>query len=263
MTTWPDEGGDSELDVLDPTAGIGGLEEADPTAPPAAADDATGPTGATVSEDWAVGDVPEGSTEHDFFDVVRIWLTPDERRLAKIRITNRWRERLRKGPPLANVLTGAFRLHQKRTGGRHTLQFAPGAQQTNERIDQAFLDNWFSTLLETRDRIARLDSDPDASRAAQGRWIGEPTVGRNRSGTVEVTLGRGALTQRVSLDQDWLKTTRVSEICDAVQQAHDAAYENFVEPQYEPGEYDQIVDRLSGFQSEVLGRVQNHAGGNR
>jgi|GEM_PF-7071181 len=231
MTTWPDEVDDFM----------------DPTAPPASCGEE-----ATTVDNWQAQDVPEGSAEHDFLQIFHFWLTP-EGRLAKIRITNRWRERVQ-GKPLSLLLTAGFKQRQKQATGTPVAVQAERVD-TSEPVDQAFLSRWLESLFVVDEKERKLEEKDGGARP--GRWVSPPNTGTSANGRVTVHLGKGARTTEIKIDEDWAKSTRVSEICDAVQQAHDAAYAEFVEPEFAPGEYGELANELATLEEEMRVRMGN------
>lgn len=238
MTTWSDEDSADEFDFMDPTSAP------DPGAVETSA----------VDEDWRKESVPEGSTEHDFNATVHLWLTPDKR-LAKIRISNRWRQRLKKSR-LDTTVAAALKVHQLDGTGSDSM-VEPEEIVTSEPIDQAFLNRWLESLLRMSEDQEKLKQDPEA---AKGRWVyPSSNEGTSSNRMVTVKLGKNAHTTAVSIDDTWLKSARVSELCDAIQEAHDRAYAEFVEPIFEPGAYGKLAIEAATLEAESQVRARNRA----
>ncbi|MFW6599405.1 hypothetical protein ACQBAU_11745 [Propionibacteriaceae bacterium Y2011] len=248
MTTWPD---DDEL--------ADDIDFMDPTAPP----DGEEPEQNGPADDWRAQAVPEGSTEHDLNNVVHLWLEPETQKLAKIRISNRWRERM-KGQPLGICVTIALRGWQKQFGNTTPQEDAPAVEVGSAKIDQAFMNRWMETLFSVTEREKALDALPP-EQVKHGRWVGDPTVATSDNRMVTVTLGRMMKTLEVDIDEEWAQKANVSQICDAIQEAHNAAYAAYVEPEYEPGEYDELQNELIEVHAEMKARIANYGtpGGTR
>src|SRR5690242_14306535 len=104
MTTWPDEGGDSELDLMDPTAAPGAEPDApsdDPAHAPPAAPDGRPPPRPESPADADGAD--EAGALSDPTRAVHVWFD-DDKRLRQVRISNRWRARLKQKPLAETVL---------------------------------------------------------------------------------------------------------------------------------------------------------------
>lgn len=242
MTTWPEETSSSEDE----------FEFYDPTAPQGSGDDEAGP-----EPDWRDSDLPEGTTESDIVGIGHLWLTP-EGRLAKIRISNRWRERCGK-TPLGTMLIAGFKLRQKEASGNGSIGLDSQLVDTTEPVDQTFLARWFDTILETQRQEAKLDADGGVEKHG-GKWVqSSDNRGSAAQGKVTVRLGKGARTTAITIDEEWARKTRVSELCDAIQEAHDDAYARFEEPVYQPGEYGRLGIEMATLDEEMRVRAENLA----
>jgi len=242
MTTWPDEASsaEDEYEFYDPTA----------------AQTSDGEEDERPERDWRDGDLPEGTIETDFRGVFHMWLTP-EGRLAKIRISNRWRERCRT-TPLTAMLTAGFKQRQKEASGNESIRLEPQRVDTTEGVDQAFLSRWLETIFDVQRKESELDADGPAQH--RGRWVsGGDNRGSGANGKVTVRLGKGARTTAITIDEEWAKQTRVSQLCDAIQEAHDNAYATFQEPVFEPGEYGRLGIEMATLDEEMRVRAENMA----
>ncbi len=170
---------------------------------------------------------------------VRIWVDED-RRLAKVRISNRWRERA-KGTSLSSMFDEAFLLATAQLGDESTALMPADADAGSkpEPVEPLSWDSVFDALRradEIQAKYAELDAKPQ-DEVRQSRWTGSEAVGVSDNRMVQVTLDLHGMTRQVQFQETWLQQSRVSEICDAVMQAHRAAYAAHQPPTLEHGDY--------------------------
>ncbi len=226
------------LDPPDPDAedGLGaglGLPHDTPSAEGHDTDDLLAPVG--DGEDWT----PEQGYP-DSSQSVRIWVD-DARRLTKVRLSNRWRERA-KGTSLASMFDEAFLLASAQIGDESSA-LMPADLMGDSTIDDEPVEalSWdavaaaLSRVDELRSRMAELDAKP-ADQIEPSRYVGAEAVGLSDNRMVEVTLDLHGATRRITFNDPWLNQSRVTEVCDAVMQAHRAAYAAYQPPTFEIGD---------------------------
>lgn len=181
---------------------------------------------------------------------VRIWVDEETRRLTRVRLSTRWRERIA-GRQLADSFTEAFFLANAHVG--NSLPSAPVPQPE----PSAELEFTWENFQDLQERAAELmeRSDELARRAPnEVRWAdlrGNRATGLSNNGHVRVTLGLGGLTEAVELSSTWLQKARISEIADAVMGAHQKAYQNYVPPVFVPGEHEELAAELAQVQADM------------
>lgn len=181
---------------------------------------------------------------------IRIWVDEDTRRLTRVRLSTRWRERTA-GRQLSDSFTEAFFLANARVG--NNLPVAPSLQPE----PSSDLDHTWENFQDLQDRAAELmeRSDELAARPPhEVRWAdlsGNRATAVSSNGHVRVTLGLGGLTETVEFSTTWLQKARSSEIADAVMSAHHKAYERYVPPVFIPGEHEELAAELAQVQADM------------
>jgi hypothetical protein len=235
MSMWTDESaGDGPTGQLTPTG-----DDLDG----AASDDLLVPTGA--GEEWTPDQgYPDSSLS------VRIWVD-DDRRLTKVRISNRWRDRAR-GTSLSSMFDEAFLLANA-TLGSSTLPVAPAPEEAAP-TDVLSWDSLDAILAETT-RLAKeaaaLDQLPP-DQVTPNRWVGVPVEAYSANQMVAVRLSVQGRTEKVAFSEPWLRQARVAEVCDAVLEAHRNAYAQFVPPVFEPGDRQRLADAYARLQNQSM-----------
>jgi hypothetical protein len=209
----------------------------------ASSDDLLVPTGA--GEEWTPDQgYPDSSLS------VRIWVD-DDKHLTKVRISNRWRERAR-GTSLSSMFDEAFLLANA-TLGSSTPPVGPTASETAPS-DTLSWDSLDAILAETT-RLAReaqaLDKLPP-DQVTPNRWVGAPVEAFSTNQMVAVRLSIHGRTEKVAFAEQWLRQARVAEVCDAVLEAHRAAYARFVPPVFEPGDRQRLADAYARLQNQSM-----------
>jgi len=249
MSMWTDESaGDGPTDDFATTG-----DDLDGTG----SDDLLVPTGA--GEEWTPDQgYPDSSLS------VRIWVD-DDRRLTKVRISNRWRERAR-GTSLSSMFDESFLL----ANAAHGSSTPPGSPVAAERVptDALSWDSLDAILAETR-RLAHqaeaLDQLPP-DQVTPNRWVGATVEAFSTNQMVAVRLSIHGRTEKVAFAEPWLRQARVAEVCDAVLEAHRAAYARFVPPVFEPGDRQRLADAFARLQNQsmaLLGTPPTPQGGSR
>lgn len=224
MTGWPTH---EESDDLDPTVALVGEIEEPVDEHPEAAE--------------ATGDPVADETES-----VKVWVD-DDGRVAKIYLSNRWRERAKE--PLVDRFRQAVYTAQARVSTPVPLPSsalpgrAPGAE--------APLDTVVRRLMELREKRRELTKKP-TDQVRRAEWTG--TVGRGQAadGKVEVVLDREQLTAELLIDEQWAQTARTEQITSAVLQAHHAAYAAHVPGEFIPGEFGELAQEAAALANELV-----------
>src|SRR5699024_8238868 len=147
---------------------------------------------------------------------------------------------------------------QKEASGNESIRLEPQRVDTTEGVDQAFLSRWLETIFDVQRKESELDADGPAQHRGRGVSGGD-NRGAGANGKVTVRLGKGARTTAITIDEEWAKQTRVSQLCDAIQEAHDNAYATFQEPVFEPGEYGRLGIEMATLDEEMRVRAENMA----
>ena len=235
MSMWTQQpSGDGLTDQLTTT----GEDESD-----LGTDDLLVPTGA--GEEWAPDQgYPDSSLS------VRIWVD-DDKRLTKVRISNRWRDRAR-GTSLSSMFDEAFLLANATLGSS-----VPPGDDVREGGDSEGALSWDSLdaiLAETArldEEAALLDQRPP-EQVVPNRWVGAPVEAYSANHMVGVRLSSHGRTEKVAFSEQWLRQARVAEVCDAVLEAHRAAYAQFVPPVFEPGDRQRLAERYARLQNQSM-----------
>ncbi|RRD47430.1 hypothetical protein [Tessaracoccus sp. OH4464_COT-324] len=183
---------------------------------------------------------------HGFTDsrhVVRIWVERDSGAVHKVKLSQRWRDRL-SGRSLSDAFLEAYfvayitcdvmpKLPESYVP-RHSEEFRGTIDDVQERI---------SAVL---DRIDELDARAPEN-VRWGDFRGEPQGATVRG--VAVWLSPAGIAERIEFDRRWLLNATDAEITDSVQQAHKIAYDHFVPPTYVPGEREELVAELEFLQA--------------
>lgn len=248
MSMWSDQ---AESDVWDPgfetPDSIGDFVDRDLEAPVPGEDD-PGLEGPVFGDGgWSPEDGYPDSTGS-----VRIWVD-DDRRVTKVRVSNRWRERSR-GTTLSSMFDEAFLLAFSRVGfGTEPDQSTPAVDAP--KLSGQALAELQQQSFELAEESARLDALPE-SEVRPSRWEGAAVVGTSENQLVTVRLTLFGYTERVVFDDAWLAQSRVSQICDAVMEAHQDAYSRFVPPVYEPGEREELAFRMDRVSATLMAMMK-------
>jgi hypothetical protein len=209
----------------------------------------------------ATGDAGGWTPEQGYPDSsrsVRIWVD-DNKRLAKVRISNRWRDRAR-GTSLSSMFDEAFLLANA-TLGSSALPF-DGVSEDRQPAAALSWDSLDAILAET----TRLATDAEAldqlppDQVVPSRWVGSPVEAYSSSQMVAVRLSLHGRTEKVAFSEQWLRQARVAEVCDAVLEAHRAAYARFVPPVFEPGDRQRLADRYARLQNQSMALISPATG---
>lgn len=202
-------------------------------------DELLAPPGSSVPEEGAPA---EGGWQfsHGFPDsrqAVRIWVDPETRQLQRVKLSNRWRERLA-GRSLGDAFFEAFFLANTRFGSSRNMEYPEIEAEEPEG------DFTLDQLLDRLDELTERSAELDARAPENVRWAdfeGERVRVSGRGGWVTVTLSLAGLTERVEFDRDWLAKADQSTICDQVLTVHRKAYERYVPPVFVPGEREELA----------------------
>ena len=235
MSMWTDESAaDGPTDQLTTTD-----EDGDALAP----DDLLVPTG--DGEEWRPEEgYPDSSLS------VRIWVD-DDKRLTKVRISNRWRERAR-GTSLSSMFDEAFLLANATLGSSvPPVDDITGDGEPSDALSWDSLDAILAETTRLANEAAALDQlAPD--QVTPNRWVGSPIEAYSDNQMVVVRLSIHGRTEKVAFSEQWLRQARVAEVCDAVLEAHRAAYAQFVPPVFEPGDRQRLADRYARLQYQSM-----------
>ncbi len=170
---------------------------------------------------------------------VRLWVD-GSRRLTKVVISNKWRERAQ-GTSLSSMFDEAFLLAMAQLPDEAS-PWQPVVDGTDpEPISNEPL-TWEAVLATLREvdrlnaKVEELNARPP-DEVEQHRWVGDESVGVSDNRMVSVTLDLYGHTRKVDFNEHWLHQSRVSEVCDAVMQAHRQAYSLWQPPTFVPGEH--------------------------
>ena len=234
MSMWTDESaGDGPADRMTTT------DDGDAMAP----DDLLVPTGA--GEEWTPDQgYPDSSLS------VRIWVD-DDKRLTKVRISNRWRDRAR-GTSLSSMFDEAFLLANATLGSSTPpVGDVPDDGGPADALSWDSLDAILAETTRLTKEAAALDQLPP-DEVIPNRWVGSPVEGLSANQMVAVRLSIHGRTEKVAFSEQWLRQARVAEVCDAVLEAHRAAYAQFVPPVFEPGDRQRLADAYARLQNQSM-----------
>jgi len=207
------------------------------------ADDLLAPSGA--GEEWTPDQgYPDSSLS------VRIWVD-DDKRLTKVRISNRWRDRAR-GTSLSSMFDEAFLLANA-TLGSSIPPFASATDDgaTSDPLSWGSLDAILAETNRLAKAAAALDELPP-DQVTPNRWVGSPVEAYSANQMVAVRLNLHGRTEKIAFSEQWLRQARVSEVCDAVLEAHRVAYAQFVPPVFEPGDRQRLADAYARLQRQSM-----------
>jgi hypothetical protein len=236
MSMWTDEssGGDGPPDQFATMD-----DDSDLLAP----DELLVPTGA--GEEWTPDQgYPDSSLS------VRIWVD-DDKRLTKVRISNRWRDRAR-GTSLSSMFDEAFLLANATVGASvPLLGDIAGDGDAAAALSWDSLDAILAESSRLAAEAAALDELP-ADVVVPNRWVGAPVEACSHNQMVAVRLSLHGRTEKVAFSEQWLRQARVAEVCDAVLEAHRAAYALFVPPAFERGDRQRLADAYARLQNQSM-----------
>lgn len=245
MTPWPDDNGDEAYEFYDPSDS-GAF--ADPTGPPV--------DSSASADEHIDSDVPDGMADGAVSDptgAVHVWFD-DQHRVTRVRVSNRWRERLRKEKKeLAEVLVELLRMQQTRPAAP-LPEPEVSSTTTTERLNDVTLDR----LME---RSKELDRLGDALRARtdvrRTRLVGERVTGSSSNRMVQVMIDPRAHTGEIHLDRAWLDHATAATLGEAITQAHLDAYGRWTPPQTEFGEWDLLNVERRAVTAELAALMNN------
>ncbi|MDN5726363.1 MAG: hypothetical protein L0G99_10605 [Propionibacteriales bacterium] len=209
----------------------------DPTAPAVSEDSPTlEPEGEPELPSGAISD-PTGSV-HAWFD--------EDSHLTDVRISNRWRARLR-GEPLAKtvetVITGMA------VAGLGP-QWAPKTSTPPATpLSDAALDRLMERSVVADERAAELTARDDVT---ETRYVGEEVVGQSSNRQVRITFGITGRPSVVTVEDEWLGHAQAAVIAEAIMEAYRDGREQWVEPIVEPGEWDLLAAERLDIRDEVM-----------
>lgn len=181
---------------------------------------------------------------------VRIWVDEDTRRLTRVRLSIRWRERIA-GRDLSDSFTEAFFLANARIG---TTRPGLPVIEPSPSPDLELTWEHFQDLSERATALMERAEALSARPPHEVRWadlVGERATATSPNGHVRVTLGLGGLTEAVEFSRRWLESARISEIADSVLTAHQAAYARHVPARFVPGEHEELAAELAQVQADM------------
>ncbi|MFX4272857.1 YbaB/EbfC family nucleoid-associated protein [Propionibacteriaceae bacterium Y1685] len=224
MTQWP-ENEDDEFEFYDPTApAVSGDSpdveyEGDPDIPPGGHADETG-------------------SVHVWFD--------DDKHLSEVRISNRWRERL-KGQSLQEavqkVLTAMVMVGSRPEWVPKVTLHPPSP------LSDAALDRLMERTITADEKARELASRDDVQST---RLIGEEAVGHSQNRQVTVTFSVEGRPKAVTLDEEWVSQARAAGIGESILEAYNDARASWVPPTVEAGEWDLLAAERRDIRDEIL-----------
>lgn len=195
---------------------------------------------------------------------VRVWVD-DDKRLTKVRISNRWRDRAR-GTSLSSMFDEAFLLANATLGSSTPPIDDPSdGGGSTEALSWESLDAIVAETARLAEESAALDQLP-ADQVAPNRWVGSPVEAYSANQMVVVRLSIHGRTEKVAFSEPWLRQARVAEVCDAVLEAHRAACAQFVPAVFEAGDRQRLADRYTRLQNQsmaLLSALPTPPGGSR
>lgn len=225
MSDWSLED-DSQFDFMDPN---------DPTA----AHETTAaprPDGKSSGPDEGE-DADAGAALSDDRGAVHVWLD-DERRVVKVRVSNRWRERL-KDTPLGDTVAQTIVSGQSRGEAYPDLP-EPTEEVSGHAMSEAALDALLERTLELDDKRHKLEALPP-DQITPTRWEGRGCEGTSANRMVTVALGIQGITHAVRLDEEWLAGAKAADLGQAILEAHQNAYAQFTPPTLVPGDFAKLA----------------------
>jgi len=241
-----EESGFDFLDPNDPTSsafvGVGGIGEipALPDGEPVATVHDAAPD--TFELDGALSD-PTGA--------VHVWLD-DDLRVSNVRVSNRWRERL-KGADVGQALLLVLRAAQLRPG--LNLPETEPEQPPTWPLDRYRLARLTEEIHEIDERSAALDAHPEAVRPQEIQ--GTPVSGASHNRMVTVQLGLSGATQSIDAEPSWLKSAKSDDLGRALVEAHADAYTRHVPPTVIPGDYDRVSADYARVHATIMAMLRN------
>lgn len=218
-------------------------------------DELLAPQGLSEVDDEETQDVEgEWHFAHGFPDTrraVRIWVDEDSRRLTRVRLSTRWRDRLGTRS-LDDAFAEAFFLANARVGEIPEL--------ARPEVDEPELNprlTWddYETVLERVNSLGERMRDLDSRAPEDVEWPdyeGEKVTASSSNGHVTVTLSLAGLTDSVAIDKGWLTKARMPEIAESVLNAHERAYARYTPPTYIAGDYDRLALELARARADLL-----------
>lgn len=181
---------------------------------------------------------------------VRIWLDEESRRVKRIRLSPRWRERLA-GRSLDEAFAEAFFLGNARLGDGSLIQ-EPEAPESQGDPTLTWAD--YGRLVARMDELVERSDELFARAPEDVRWAdyrGSQSTASSANGKVTVTLSLAGLTESVHVDRAWADKARMSDITDAVLTAHEKAYAKYVPPVFVPGEHEELALELAEARADL------------
>ncbi|SDE58498.1 YbaB/EbfC family nucleoid-associated protein [Auraticoccus monumenti] len=250
MSIWTDEDSSTE-DPLDPTRSTASAGTPASPSRPEDVDAAPAPGPAEPAADDADGVAdPTGA--------VRVQLGEDGLRVVGVRISTRWRERLRKAD-LGTALTAACRraqLSSPRPAPLSTfpldLPTGPYRRTGDRAVDWRSFNALLEETLSLSDEGARLRALPESERRRPRRQT-PPAEGSTPDGRVRVVLSPAGTVQSVHVSPRWAREqARVAELTEAVTRALAAAYDAWQPPVLEPGDEADLLRRRQEHRHRLL-----------
>lgn len=253
MSIWTDEESSTE-DPLDPTRGT--ESAGTPASASRPEDDDAAPVARPAEPS---GDDADGVA--DPTGAVRVRLGEDGLRVVGVRISTRWRERLRNGG-LGGALTAACRRAQLSSPRPAPvsafpldLPTGPYRRPRDRSVDWAGFNALLEETLTLSDEGARLRALPEEERR-RARRQSPLAEGSSPGGRVRVVLSAQGTVQDVDVNPTWARDhARVAELTEAVTAAFTAAYDAWQPPVLEPGDEADLLRRRQEHRRRLLALV--------
>lgn len=233
MTDWSlsDEDAYDFLDPNDPTSS----PVTDPRVATSTSADTSAPVHTTTADELDSADLSDAVSDPS--GAVHVWVDSD-RRLLHVRLSNRWRERLKDTPLQEAVLQVIVRAQSRMTAGLDVPQATEDvAAMARNDASLAYLLERSMALRDQRRRVAAKPTEEVRRR----RVVGQRPVGHNAGRQVSVALDVYANTAALTLDEEWLGSVKTADLGAAIVEAHRSAHAQWSPPAVEPGEYEELA----------------------
>lgn len=242
MSDWSLED-EEQFDFMDPQ---------DPTASPEPDADGSALAPAHDAAADAAIDPELGEGVSDPKGAVHVWFD-DDQRVVHVRVSNRWRERL-KGDSFAETALRVVARNQPR-GGAQQEQGEPAEAIEPRILDTTSVDRLLERTLELDDRLRKLQAtSPDQLEAS--RFEGQKASGTSGNRQVTVGLTLFGDTERLSVEDEWLSSAKAESIGAAIVEAHADAYAKYTAPTYVMGDYTKLAQERRLLVKETTAMLQ-------
>lgn len=186
---------------------------------------------------------------------VQVWTDPQNHQIIRVRVSNRWRERLGRRS-LASAVEAAFTRAQAVAGAPEVdlpTRAEPGRKLPPRKAGPLpGLGDLFALSAELDEKERELESrDPSEIRGR--RTVGEPTVSQAAQGRIRLVFSPElAQVASVEIDQDWATRSRAAELIEALETALAEGYRTWRPCEQEPGERDVLAAQRMQLRDRIL-----------